>query len=90
MEDATSQTKLELMSAPLLTGLVVVLIAIFLRIAWRRPKPAQDEMKRRSVACKRCGALIGIKNVKLDQEFSLRCEACEARTMYRTADLVVR
>ncbi|MBB4366897.1 DNA-directed RNA polymerase subunit RPC12/RpoP [Bradyrhizobium sp. CIR48] len=78
------------MNIPLLAGLVVVLITIFLCLAWRRPKSVQDEIKRRSVACKRCGAQIGIKNVKVDQEFSLRCETCEARAVYKTADLIVR
>jgi DNA-directed RNA polymerase subunit RPC12/RpoP len=78
------------MSVPLLAGLVVVLIAVFLWLAWRRPKLVPIEIRRRSVACKRCGAQIAVNNVKLEQEFSLRCDSCGTRSFYKQGDLIVR
>jgi DNA-directed RNA polymerase subunit RPC12/RpoP len=78
------------MSVPLLAGLVVVPIAIFLWLGWRRSKLLPTDIRRRSVACKRCGAQIAVNNVKLEQEFSLRCDGCGSRSFYKQADLHVR
>lgn len=78
------------MTIPLIAGLIVVLITLFIGLSWKRPKSVHDDAKRRSVACKRCGAQIGIKNVKVGQELSLRCESCEARTIYMATDVIIR
>ncbi len=79
-----------MMSILLLAALVFVLMIVLSRFPWKRPRSMQDDVQRRSVACRRCGAQIGIKNVNVGQEFSLRCGSCEARAFYKAADLIVR
>ncbi len=67
----------------------VVLIAILFWFARKPAEPSQEKVARRAVACKECGAQIGITNAKLGHEFSLKCSACETRNFYNLVDLEV-
>ena len=77
------------MSLPLLAtfGVAVAVVFWFVRI---KPKPLEDEVRRRVVVCKKCAAQIAINNTKLCKEFSLKCDACTTRNIYEAGDLVVR
>jgi DNA-directed RNA polymerase subunit RPC12/RpoP len=54
-----------------------------------RKKAQPKEASWRSVGCKKCGVQIVIPNRKLDHEFSIKCTACDHRTFYSEADVVV-
>lgn len=43
----------------------------------------------RAVSCKKCGVRIAIPNSKLDNQFSIKCAACDHRTFYTEAEVVV-
>jgi len=77
------------MNLPLLATIGIAL-ALFLWVARAKPAPLQGEVKRRIVACKKCRAQIGVNNTKVDQEFSLKCETCKTRIIYKAVDLVSR
>ena len=78
------------MSLPVMTAFAVAGAIAFAFWYARNPAPIQDGIKRRMVSCKKCQTQIGLNNVKLDHEFSLRCDACHTRTIYKEADLIFR
>ena len=74
----------------LLLAMIGVAVALWFWFARTKPEPSQPEVRRRVVACKKCSAQIAINNAKLDQEFSLKCDACKTRSIYKAIDLVLR
>jgi DNA-directed RNA polymerase subunit RPC12/RpoP len=54
-----------------------------------RKKTEPKEVSWRAVSCKRCGVRIAIPNRKLDNQFSIKCTACDHRTFYTEVDVVV-
>lgn len=75
------------MSPLFLMAVGAILIAVCFWLLRKRPEVPQEEVPRRTVACKKCAAPIGIKNTKLDQEFSLKCSGCGSRTIYSIGDI---
>ncbi len=62
------------------------LLAVFASV---RKKAQPKEISWRSVSCKKCGVQIALSNQRLENEFSIKCTACDHRAFYSDADVAV-